>query len=532
MNIDDLKNLHTQGLCAVVGWNIGSGYTTGGFTFPYYVKQIRDGHRITPPIFFPYSDLSKDMAANNAAYVGFTIDSPTYAPEWAYLRSTGIPICLRHNNLAAGLTGPHNRLPKPWTRDTVDKSPLGWGVKKDAAGNDVYDDLAFADTWADPKFWAIEGKLLAESLYCKALQRQYPNPSTVYLWENHEAGLESYFHYSVEGPRAWPEPWYRFTWKKPDEVKALSLRMYEHVAPGGFSNDPWKEYGPFFKSREAQYRACFTAFRESLTPAWGENFYTGSYSATPEGPFPPFVTEQIGPCPDAMPFDSFGPEMYIGNYMPKDFTDPGMLNKATSNIPAWEFHRSKNPRAFREVFLKLTGAPALAGWKAGRHEPITPERWEAYCAWTLWMSRADNGGVPVVLHHFIESSFAPTTKFFALADGGAFDGAAQATHGDYFQPLMLAVDRICEQPIIREFWRFGTTIKPLQCSANTSTTIKVWSIAIRLDNQVLIYAWTPCKLDSAIVTIPDQGDFEIKFNGEPAVYYLGKPTKGLVWQRL
>ncbi len=152
--------------------------------------------------------------------------------------------------------------------------------------------------------------------------------------------------------------------------------------------------------------------------------------------------------------------------------------------------------------------------------------------WLLWIVRATNGGVPIALDHWIGSATTPTQKFFAPADATIFPGAGDLTHNDYVQPLMRAADHVCEDEVLRKFWKTGTTLKPLllPCSANTATQVKVWSIPIQSADgkSVLIPAWTPCK-DLGDVTISiGSKSWVINFGSKPSGYWLIETPEPIV----
>ncbi len=344
-NITDLRNTHEEGLPFVALWNVN------GFNFKWHVDQVRAGHRFIPSVFWPYYDLSREQNPNSPAYVAAM--SASYAPEMAYLKSVSAPIRLRHNNLAQGICGAHNRLPE--VEASVSKSPLVWTIKPDGS----YSDEQLADTLGDPRFWAAEGKLISDNLYSKAMQQLHPSPAWVWFVENHEAGVDKFGRY--QNGLHWNSPqmeWYVNAWRTPAEMQALSLRMKEWVGAKGYSSDPYLSYADRSELNRIQYRALFDMFRDSLATSWGQSLYFGAYACNNRQLLPPFVKDQIGPAPESAPMDSFGPTIYIGTYMPNDFTSPEMLTKATYEIPSWEYSRSKNPRAFRQPFVSITGFDA------------------------------------------------------------------------------------------------------------------------------------------------------------------------------
>ena len=270
-----------------------------------------------------------------------------------------------------------------------------------------------------------------------------------------------------------------------------------------------------------------------------------------------------GYAPEAFCFDAMSPSLYSEGKFTGDFSllwPAEILNM----IPQREW--SENWRGgisqSREVSLKITSNAFIAG--ALVHGPMTAERYAAFAAWLLWSIREP--GIPTTLRWFQESKFGPDSTLGTEAAG------------EYLQAITKAVDQICENPVLRDFWLHGKPVvtgvghptdirlaklgyppyprtgdadnrwRVLTCSVNggnrsswrwddtTNTVVgapmRVWAVATELNGQWLVYAWSPFKNDRPIeLTIPGHGSFETIQPPNPGAYWIVKPS-GLSAERL
>jgi hypothetical protein len=145
-----------------------------------------------------------------------------------------------------------------------------------------------------------------------------------------------------------------------------------------------------------------------------------------------------------------------------------------------------------------------------------------------------------------------------------------ATSETYLKPIISSVDRVCSDATLRDFWLRGTPVivpglghpskqiepaitfpragdpdnrwRVLECSTNpprASWTVvdraivqklKVWAVATKLDDRILLYAWSPCNLTGNVtVTVPNFGTATIPVP-QPWGYWILKA--GLAPQKL
>lgn len=264
---------------------------------------------------------------------------------------------------------------------------------------------------------------------------------------------------------------------------------------------------------------------------------------------------------EALCFDAMSPSLYSMGPVYGDF---GRLwpSEILNMIPQWEWAEANREGASlsREVSLKITPNAIKAG--ALVHEPMTAERYAAFATWLLWSIRTP--GIPTTLRWFQESTFGPDRIL------------GTETAGEYLQAITKAVDRICEHPVLREFWLRGKPVvngvghptdvrlaklgypdypriddpdnrwRVLGCSASgdrhlwfwdekTNSVVgdpmRVWAVATELDGQWLVYVWSPFKWLSKIrLWISGRGDFDVD-PPNPGEYWIVKPS-GLSAERL
>lgn len=508
--VADLRDAHRDGLPFAAVWNIG-GATGVGYDFAWHVRQLRDGHRFVPSIQCPHVDPGIYPVADNVPTVADRVGR--YQAEWAYLSSVQAPLILRHNNIAAVFAGTKYRLPK--VPESIPNSPLAWSYKP------ALEDEKIADNLGPASVWGSDGAALGKTLWFREMQQRHPSPAWVMLADNHEAMRDDIFRYLDPLPKPKAQPWYPFKWKSQDQLRAMSVRVADLALQ---QPEPWQAFPEWCQRDAVHYRAWFGGLNSTLSPGW-QGFYTGAYSAGPLGPQPPEIFAQTGPSPESEPFDAVGPSVYPAQYMPDKFTDPALIDRVRSCVPVWEYQRAKNPRAFREVFLTLSGDVALRGKRYGVHEQMSPERWGAFCEWVLWQSRSP--GVPVLLHYWSYSQEWPTDLFFCGYDyktrtinkdlrGELVEPSmGLLTEADYIAPIWQACDRICESDVLREFWQHGTTLaNQLPCSVNAPLKTTVWATAAAIGPRVLIYAWTPCRAVGEVSVTVNGRAWKIDFGAD------------------
>ena len=541
--IEDLKNWRRLGLPMAAEWNVA------GYRFFYHVRQIREGRRFLPSIQFP----SIDEGANDKQILSNLLQGTK--EDFAFLDKNGLPLCLRTNNIANMLVGKRYRVPK--SPDNIGRSPLVWS-ETDAG----VDDERVVDLFGSTSFWEQEGGQWAKSQLSQFLQERLPNPAYVIFLENNEGAEEKLGRYvEFDEKNRQPDGRATMTWKAPAALSKLSIRLRDRVEqlkkedPQATPHDFLPE---FWRRRRDQRQAFYTSFSKSLTAAWSDRLYTAGYRGMDEAgfAFQPKLFDEFGYAPQLTWLDAGSPNLYVHGKILVDFTSVDHA-EVLNNIPTWEVASARNPKAYRELSLHISDGGIMAGAKAGRHEVITPERYEGWVQWVLWS--VHDRGTPVLLRRWCPAKENPQTPIFRKDQHADLEklGASElknAVSELYLKPIISAVDRVCTNAVLREFWLEGEPVvvsgpgfpephlsdrfpemnryprpgdpdrrwRVLECSTNPPRNswqrtdghflepIKVWAVATRLKNRVLLFAWTPCRLADRIkVTVPEIGEVEI-----------------------
>jgi hypothetical protein len=499
----DLRDWQRLGLPAAANWNVVGMQA-------WHVAQVKAGHRVIPSVQLP-NYAPPGTAGVNAGNPKI-LDRILAGFDFAYLRDNNVPICIRTNNICDAFNDERYR--PPAVSKLVD-SPVVWRMLED--GN--VDTTQLIDPFGPLSNWQNEGKLWATTPYMQQLQSKYASPPFVLFVENNEGRYDNPKRYTAERDRSGK-------WLPPEQLAFLSLRMREYVMANS-GTTLFDFYPVLWAKREAQWKAFYAAFDAALSQGWQGKILTVGY-----GSIQPEPGRSVADC-----YDAGSPRLYVGGGARADFT--ALLHiDALEFVDTWKELRSRNPRAYREASTFLGPNGALGGAKAGKHELITPTHWDAYAQYLLWSMQEP--GVPVLLRRYSNSPTRAAEPFFPRethAELDALGGGAlkRLTIDDYQQPELKAVDRICTDQVLREFWLKGTPVeiadaalypRLLTCDANTrrslwsrrngqidtSASIKVWSLATRAPNgDTLVFAWSPCKLTEKItVSVPDRGDISIE----------------------
>jgi hypothetical protein len=534
--ISDLALWAKSGLPVVAEWNVN------GFNPTWHVNQVRAGHRLIPSVFLPLTDVPGTEWANDANVVKARLTN--FAAEFAYIDANHLPLCLRTNNICQSL-GKSQRYRAPLVEASIPASPLCWRIY-----NGALDDTPLLDSLGPVSNWTTEGTYWGQSAYMKTLQSLVKAPPFVVFVENNEWPYEAGPYYTTTKNPATGAT--TRTYCTPDEIAAHSLRMRDHIQKLAAANVPPQTLDTEIAlHRKTHYAALYAAFDASLTPGWQNKTYTAAYDAdiNRNRPNAALNIPQVGFAPQAICYEANSPPIYITGGTLANFTAIDHAN-ILNEIPAWEWLRVKNRKAYREVSLTLTGAAALAGATAGKHEVITPARYEGWIQWLLWSIH--DPGIPVILRHWCSSGTRPTNPFFTLAQGKSLTNLGAGAYKnlrveDYVRPILTSVDRVCANATLRKYWLQGQPIlapgpsptdivlqklglpaypgkgtadrrwRVLPCSTNQTSaqwtwnatrgtltgTNKVWAVATHIGETALLYAWSPCKLTGKVtVTIP------------------------------
>lgn len=495
-NVQDLRQWPTLGLPIAAEWNVD------GFA-GWHVQQVQEGRRLLPSIRVPqYAPPgTPGMNANNPKPTATILDS---FGDWEFVRSRKVPLCLRTNNICSVFADARYRPPAV---AEIENSPVVWRYAADGS----LDTRPLVDPFGADDNWSAEGQLWGRSHFLTELQARYPQPPFLLLVENNEG---PYFNPKLAAdPKtgAWLEP-----------LDAHSIRLAEYVATHGAS---LAEFWPVLYQRRAeQYKALFAAFDEALSRGWQGKTYTAAYGATKSTP---------GPS-EADCYDAGSPSVaYIGGGARSNFT--ALTHGDILRYDAvWTARREANPRAYREISLTIGRSGATNGAAAGKHEVITPARWQGYCEYLLWAMRAESGGVPVLLRHYVGTRSRPDDAF----------GVEPYTEGDYARAVVAACDFVCEQKTLRHWYRGATALRVeqgpygrlLTCDVNTprgqwidpkkgkvsaEAEIQVWCLGFELRGNTLLVVWSPCVLDDTfLVDVPGRGTFELMPPAEGADYWM------------
>lgn len=528
-NIDDLRNWQTLGLPLAAEWNVT------GYGLQYHVDQVRAGHRFLPSVKVPATVDSLNNAKRVSGYLTLSADG------WNFLTANDLPICLRTDNINGVFVLPAYNLPK--ISANIPKSPRVWTLK-----GTTLSDTQIVDCLGPPSIWNHEGQLWGASLLLKNLQAKHPNPAWVVFIENNEGPYDTTPRYRDKTTGEWLPA---------STLQTLSLRMRDRVAELKTSDPDTKppEFQAEYNTRRGgQYHAFYAGFESQLSDSWQGKAITSAYRGL-DTAYQGKPGDNFGNtiyCPALLSYDAGSQPLYaVGNTL-SDFTSLDQV-QVLNLIPAWEDARVRNPKSYRELSLSINQKAILAGALAGRHEVMTPARYQGWVQWLLWTLR--DPGAPMLLRRFSGASQHPTTPLFTTADYATLDAhqaseLKSATDETYLQAIIASVDRVCTDATLRSFWLGGqavvvpglghpmkqtnpTNVYPhatdpdyrwrfLECSTNPpraqwkvvsgeiNEKIKVWAVATRLGDKALIYAWSPCTLSGNItVTVPDLGTFSI-----------------------
>ena len=498
-NLSDIRDWRSGTVPAAAVWNVT------GFKYDWHIQQVQVGRRLIPSLILPASYQQTANGANSHVTV--------FAAQWQYSRDNALPLLLRMNNLAEPLcrsgNPPNYRL--PLVPESIPNSPFVWWYN-----GGVLNDRPWADLFGPIAPWKQEGGLTATAALSQAVFAAHPSPAFALIVENNEAYIDSPYGYVVNAGTF--NGFRKYTWRSAADLIALSLRMKERVDGAGYSSDPWDLWPELYTRRRLQYAAFFGAFR-AASPAGWQNLTTGAYSAAfePTRCPPPHVSTWIGHSPEAICYDGMGPELYPGfGTLPRELTSTIHKTRATENIPAWEWIESRNPKAYRELFVSMNFDDAVVPAQQGLHEVTSPDIFRAYCEWLAWLARKP--GVPVLLHHWIDSVVKPNDLFFvdpygptALAALGRSD-LATTTHQEYAIAPAKACDSIC-RPEVRDFWQSGVTVE-------ASAPAGVHVVAVKLASKTLVYVWTPKALTGLLAVTVDGTERVLPESPAPSAYWV------------
>lgn len=555
-NIDDIVNWHKYALPMAAEWN------RTGYSLAYHVQKVQDGHHFLPSVDLPIYSADEAIVAEKQKYVDSRL--VLSADQWAFLNNNRIPLCLRTNNISGAFTSLPYRLPKDL--ENIPSSPLVWRYKSDG----TLEDSGIADYFGSVACWQHEGDVWGKCLYMKVLQDKHKTPAYIIFLENNEGPDDNLKLYANKG-----------SWFPPETLKTLSLRIMDYIAA-----NPAVTFGDFSvvanNLLKEKYNTLYNAFKAGWV--WKTKMYRACYKdiSFAGSSVDPKYFPQLG-YSGAMNYrDAGSPSVYVTKGAYSDFTSPEHFD-IWNAIPIWQEQARRNPDAFREISHNISDDGTFRGAKDGIHELMTPARYQAYIEWMLWSIR--DVGSPVIMRRWCGSTETPSTPLYDLTQTGAILdslGATaeqkKATSESYLLPIINACDKICNNVTYRMFWQRGTPVlgpgvhprvtwpygfnpskdaplpppfpmagsqdnrwRYLHCDLNTprdqwtfdpngsriKASIKVWAVGTRLDNQVLLYVWSPCKLTGQVtISVPDFGDVKVNAPQPSGYWIVKKPLTG------
>ena len=536
--IDDIKNWRT-GLPIVAHWN------TGGHNPDWHVAQIKAGARMIPTVKIDVvTQFSKDK--NTGAYLGAV---PKMSDDSrSFLQTNKLPISIRTDNIGT--------VAVQWPRAAKDISSLPLSAVPFGLNSDgTIDDKGVPDYFADPNLWRQFGLMWVSSKYMRDIQVMFPDVPYFVFADNNEVNqkVTDYLTDWLDASGKTAVDQYGNLIKTyRTGMPALSLRFADYTK----DHDVNESITEFYRRKLILYQTLFSSFNEGLT-AWKGKMLTECYSGVSsngtggEISWTPYYSHARAI------FDGGGPPAYVKGDSLWNFTSSDWF-RFSHTIPAFEQAERNSPdKEFRELFLTVTAEGVTKGKIAGLHENITPELHKSNILWLLWSTKGVR--VPYMLRYWTSNADKPTDVIFA-----------PYTKQDYFDASVSAVNSICDNPTLRDFWLNGEPVvtgthpqneirtnlnsvpviypKPEDPDArwrlldvdlntprnqfviqpgtnnrggyNPQISIKVWGTAIKLNDRYLVYLWTPCLISGECkFTVPGIGEFTVPVP-QPASYTI------------
>lgn len=527
-NLSDLRDVHQLGLPFASVWMTAP--TDGGFNSDWQVAMAEKHWFL--------ATIKVAMARQENGPI-----EAKWVPALRRLGAARLPLCIRDDNRATAMQQPKHRLPK-----TMENVPLSTVVMHLNADGSL-EDAALADVFGPTTVWEEEARLRATSRYMKSIQAVVPAPAWIEDADNNEAHMwrsfcNERFNSIVRDKHKWIDIKTPLRhWQPPEKIRQQNLRLDEWiVANGGYEEDPYKFWLTFNDLSVKKYRAYDEAF-VAASPAGWKNRYTSAYGAGRDIGFtePQWVYDAIGPgLHEPNCYDACGGSAYVTRGNDKDdMTSANRVNNPEELFHATvEWTRAHNPKAYREFWVSINRGGALYGARAGKHEPLTPDRWTSFCQYLLWRARARQGGVPLNLRYWTNNATPRKGLIFVPEDHADLDrfGVPElktATHEDYVLATIAAADAIPAHDVLRDYWMRGTTI-PVELPLPCRTPYVLIGHPDR--KEVLLYAWTPVKgAGETTVKIPEAEEVKIDFAGVSSGYWLierEKPTRPATIRKL
>ena len=149
-NIDDIKNWRKEALPLVANWNCG------GFNADWQISTAKT-RRLLPSFKMKLLTSITDATPLN-----------NLTPEnKEFFKNSGLPLCLRTDNIADTLTN-LPRLEKK--EENIPISPVVWSLK-----NGILNDEGIADSFGPMDIWEKVGSDWSKTKFIQSTQIEYPN---------------------------------------------------------------------------------------------------------------------------------------------------------------------------------------------------------------------------------------------------------------------------------------------------------------------------------------------------------------------
>lgn len=544
-NIDDIKNWQ-NGLPIVSHWNVV------GFDTKSQVDMIKSGFRFLPSIGLPHNPVASNPKTLKA------VDDMKEC--WDYLKVNQLPFCFKYGNICNNQL--YIRQTPPLNIDNMPKSPLEWRYSVSTSGDKILDERGVVDYLGPISNWEADANILSSTPYIKKI-KEYTNPSYTIFLENNEGSYSTWKNFSTASRDTNEYGIINRTYKNKTELEQISLRFANIVDT--LDPNPLKYLDEFYKIRRSQYKAWFAKFAENYGP-----IISTAYKAIDFYNNVPFTS--LGYAPEAASYDAVSPSVYSLQNWFNNFAGTQLFN-IFGFIPMWKYMEANNPESYRELSLFISDSGAIFGKENNLHEVITPTLYEAYSQFLLWAMHEP--GIPVMLRHYTDYQTKPSSLSFDLETRTKYPELSSVTYHDYTLASCRAVNTICEHDILRKFWLNGKNVvtgkfpeirnstekfpyildgmqdnrwRLLECNLNTPTAdllvypskgvkggynpqaqIKVWAMAIQLEDQILVFAWSPCKLDGQMTLfVPNFGTITVDVPQHSCYYLLTKECEKVV----
>jgi hypothetical protein len=390
-------------------WN-SSGINNEGFTPEYQLQQIRQGRHLLPWLTWPPTDRSIDAnfkpnEPRRQQYIDGQIKA--YEPVVKELARLHLPISFLATQWESELTYDKAFLDLP-----ADKNPNVVGLD----GKVQHRVCPFGPV--EP--WREVGRRWTDNSLMKRIQEWYPDPPLVLLISNNEHG--------------------KLTWSEVEQSPRY-LAKYGRGRPDDFKRkvvgDGWIE----------RYGALMQGMRAGLvSQPWKKNVRFLGYEAFPPAHFGRWsgwkeyslvTAGRLDPSP--LYWDGGSPSYYLHNWMA--LTDYTLWSPQVESMN-WVFALQEIYRTRPEFWFELStwdgDQPGQSNDKrkfyARQGQPFTPDRYEGFVQFGLWLTRARS------VRDF--RGWLETVEYA----------------GPYFEPIMRAVDRIYDNQVLQKFWRKGTLV--------------------------------------------------------------------------